>query len=78
MIWNAILAGFKDSGMDPRGGRREGCSRGFPVQRFLDGRTLVEEMHLGMRAHFMLKAYSTKNLSLEYQTFTTCSLERGL
>lgn len=49
-----------------------------PCAEMLDGGILVEDMHLGKRVHFMLKAYSTENLSFECQTFTTCRLERWL
>lgn len=62
MIWNAILAGFKDSGMDPRGGKRGRCSRGFPVQRcWMEGSWWTMEVQ-----HFMLKDYSPENVAFDF------------
>lgn len=52
--------------------------RRIPCAEIVDGGILVEDMNLGMRVHFMLKAHSTKDLYFEYQSFITCRLEPWL
>lgn len=60
MIWNAILTGFTDSGMVSKRKKKERMLQRIPCTEVLDGGILVEDMHLGMRVHFILKEYDTK------------------
>lgn len=59
MIWNAILAGFTDSGMVSIR-KKEKMLQRIPCTEMLGGGILVEDMHLGMRAHLLVKEYDTK------------------
>lgn len=68
MIWNALLAGFTDSGMDPKRKKEGRKLRRIPWTEMLDEGILVEDMHLGMREHFTLKEYSTGNILCVWST----------
>lgn len=61
MIWNAILAGFTDSGMDPKRKKEGRRLQRIPCTEMLDEGILVIDMYLVLRVYFALKEYSTGN-----------------